>query len=59
VERDAAGFVVTDMEMATTVPGIFAAGDVRAKTCRQVTTAVGDGAVAATSVLSYLETTHV
>ncbi|WP_281749791.1 thioredoxin-disulfide reductase [Thermodesulfomicrobium sp. WS] len=59
VERDAAGFVVTDMEMATTVPGIFAAGDVRAKTCRQVTTAVGDGAVAAFSVLSYLEHTHV
>lgn len=59
VERDAAGFVVTDMEMRTTVSGIFAAGDVRAKACRQVTTAVGDGAVAATSVLSYLENTHV
>lgn len=58
VERDAAGFVVTDMEMRTTVPGIFAAGDVRSKTCRQVTTAVGDGAVAATSVLAYLENIH-
>ncbi len=59
VERDAGGFVVTDMEMRTTVPGIFAAGDVRSKTCRQVTTAVGDGAIAATSVLAYLENIHV
>ena len=55
VTRDAAGFIVTDAEMATSVPGIFAAGDVRSKRCRQVSTAVGDGATAATAALSYLE----
>jgi thioredoxin reductase (NADPH) len=41
--------------MATNVPGIFAAGDVRSKLCRQVTTAVGDGATAANSAFLYLE----
>lgn len=58
VDRDAAGFIVTDAEMCTSVPGIFAAGDVRAKRCRQVSTAVGDGATAATAALSYLEHLH-
>lgn len=47
--------IVTDVEMGTSVPGIFAAGDIRAKMCRQVATAVGDGATAATSAFSYLE----
>jgi thioredoxin reductase (NADPH) len=55
VARDAAGFIQTDAEMCTSVPGVFAAGDVRAKRCRQVSTAVGDGATAATAALSYLE----
>ena len=55
VTLDAAGFIVTDAEMATSVPGIFAAGDVRSKRCRQVSTAVGDGATAATAALTYLE----
>ena len=49
VERDEAGFVRTDAEMCTCVPGIFAAGDIRSKHCRQVSTAVGDGATAATA----------
>ena len=52
---DAQGFVKTDAEMQTNLPGLFAAGDVRAKLCRQVSSAVGDGATAATSALSYLE----
>ena len=55
VSRDAAGFVLTDAEMCTSVPGIFAAGDLRAKRCRQVSSAVGDGATAATAASSYLE----
>ena len=55
VTRDASGFIVTDAEMATSVPGFFAAGDVRAKRCRQVSSAVGDGATAATAALTYLE----
>lgn len=47
--------VITDVEMRTNVPGIFAAGDIRSKACRQVATAVGDGATAANSAFSYLE----
>ena len=49
------GFVVTDEEMRTSVPGVFAAGDVRLKSLRQVVTAVADGAVAATAAEKYLE----
>nr|WP_197460538.1 thioredoxin-disulfide reductase [Thermodesulfatator autotrophicus] len=41
------GFIITDNEMRTNIPGIFAAGDVRAKACRQIVTACGDGATAA------------
>ena len=52
---DAAGFIVTDQCMATTVPGIFAAGDVRSSPFRQVVTAAGDGATAAHSAAKYLE----
>lgn len=52
---DEAGFIITDDKMATSVPGIFAAGDVRAKFLRQITTAVGDGALAAFAAEKYLE----
>lgn len=52
--RDAQGFICTDQEMRTNIDGIFAAGDIRSKTCRQVATAVGDGAVAAQSAYAYL-----
>lgn len=52
---DAGGFLITDGEMATNLPGIFAAGDIRSKRCRQISSAVGDGATAATAALSYLE----
>jgi thioredoxin reductase (NADPH) len=55
VETDARGFVITDQEMACSVPGVFAAGDVRSKTLRQISTAVGDGAIAAYSAQHYLE----
>ena len=54
VARDKRG-VITDLEMRTNVPGIFAAGDIRSKNCRQVATAVGDGATAATAAFAYLE----
>lgn len=49
VKLDDEGYVVTDEEMRTSVTGIYAAGDVRSKSLRQVATAVGDGAVAAAS----------
>jgi thioredoxin reductase (NADPH) len=55
VPLDPAGYVPTDDNMATSVPGLFVAGDVRQKTLRQVATAVGDGALAAVSAGRYLE----
>lgn len=58
LERDPSGFVLTDCEMRTNVPGFFAAGDIRSKACRQVVTAAGDGATAATSAYAYLEHLH-
>ncbi len=55
IERDAAGFVVTDQNMASSTKGVFAAGDVRSKSLRQIVTAVGDGATAAFNAERYLE----
>lgn len=52
---DEQGFLITDTEMRTSIPGIFAAGDVRSKMCRQVITAAGDGATAAQAAFVYLE----
>lgn len=49
------GYVVTDERMATSVPGIFAAGDVRQKELRQIVTATGDGSIAAESAQKYVE----
>ena len=55
---DQSGFIETDAEMRTNLPGVFAAGDIRSKLCRQVVTAVGDGATAALSAYTYLEDRH-
>ena len=54
-ERSETGFLVTGTDLATSVGGVFAAGDVRDKVLRQVVTAAGEGAVAAVSVYAYLE----
>jgi thioredoxin reductase (NADPH) len=54
VERDAGGFVVTNEELATKTPGLFVAGDVRKKSLRQISTAVGDGALAAVNLERYI-----
>lgn len=50
------GFIRTNRKMETEIPGIFAAGDVRVKTLRQIVTATNDGAIAAESVNHYLDT---
>ena len=55
VDLTSDGFVITDQEMATSEPGVWAAGDVRAKTLRQVATAVGDGAIAAINAEKHIE----
>ncbi|MFZ5648441.1 MAG: thioredoxin-disulfide reductase [Bacillota bacterium] len=55
VEIDQGGYIITDEEMRTSTPGLFAAGDVRKKTLRQVVTAVADGAIAAVAAEKYLE----
>ena len=52
---DERGYILTDEEMATAVEGIFAAGDVRKKTIRQVVTAANDGAIAAQSAFHYIK----
>lgn len=54
VETTPAGYVITDAHMATSTPGIFAAGDVRDTPLRQIVTAASDGAVAATAAAAYL-----
>ena len=55
MELDGRGWVHTNEMMETDVPGVFAVGDVRAKYLRQVSTAIGDGAVAATAAERYIE----
>jgi thioredoxin reductase (NADPH) len=55
VETDAYGFIRADAKMQTSVFGVFAAGDVRDTPLRQVSTAVGDGAIAAVSAELYIE----
>lgn len=51
---DQNGWVITDDKMATSVPGIFAIGDVRQKDLRQITTAVGEGAIAGIEAYNYV-----
>ena len=52
--KDGNGYIVTDETMATSMPGLFAAGDVRSKSFRQVVTATADGAIAAHSAYEFL-----
>ncbi len=58
LDQDEFGFIKTDDTMATNIPGIFAAGDVRVKFLRQISTAVGDGAQACFAAEKYLEEQH-
>jgi thioredoxin reductase (NADPH) len=53
-QHDAGGYFITDERMMTSIPGLFAAGDVRSQLTRQITTAVGDATTAAIAVEKYL-----
>jgi thioredoxin reductase (NADPH) len=53
-QHDAGGYFITDDRMMTSIPGLFAAGDVRSQLTRQITTAVGDATTAAIAVEKYL-----
>ena len=55
VRHDEMGYLLTDSNMETSLPGLFAAGDVRSQLTRQVTTAVGDATTAAIAVEKYLK----
>ena len=55
IERNGQGYIVTDENMRTSLPGVFAAGDVRQKLLRQIVTAVSDGATAAISAEKHIE----
>ncbi|WOY89606.1 thioredoxin-disulfide reductase [Ligilactobacillus murinus] len=52
---DDKGWIVTNDKMETSIPGIYAIGDVRQKTLRQITTAVGDGGIAGQEAFNYIE----
>jgi len=58
VDLDDAGYIITDETMATSAPGVFAAGDIRRNSPRQVSAAVGDGVTAAVSAFKYLQETR-
>ncbi|NIR46009.1 MAG: thioredoxin-disulfide reductase [Gemmatimonadetes bacterium] len=53
-EHDAGGYLITDRDMRTSIPGLFVAGDVRAQLTRQITTAVGDATTAVIAAEKYL-----
>ncbi len=55
IEMDESGYIPTDDNMKTNIAGVFAAGDCRVKSLRQVVTAVADGAIAATQAEKYIQ----
>lgn len=55
LQQDEKGFITVDENLQTSIPGVFAAGDVRVTPLRQVITAVADGAIAGVSAVKYLE----
>ena len=55
LRKEEGGYILTNDRMETSVPGIFACGDVRAQLVRQVTNAVGDGTTAAVAAEKYIE----
>lgn len=56
IKKDESGYVIASEDCATNIPGIFAAGDIRTKSVRQIVTAVSDGACAVAGAEHYLRT---
>ena len=56
IKLDKVGYIIADADMRTNLPGVFSAGDINAKTYRQLTTAAADGTIAALSADRYLRT---
>jgi thioredoxin reductase (NADPH) len=55
IERDRQGFIVTSLTLASSLPGVFAAGDVRLGSTKQAASAAGEGATAALMIREYLK----
>ncbi len=55
IERDSAGFIITATNLETSMPGVFAAGDVRLGSTKQAASAAGEGATAALMIREYLK----
>ncbi len=55
LKKDSGGYIETDFKMETSIPGIFACGDVRSQLVRQITNAVGDGTTAAVAAEKHIE----
>ncbi|MEW5993399.1 MAG: thioredoxin-disulfide reductase [Candidatus Zixiibacteriota bacterium] len=55
LEKDAGGYILTNQRMETSIPGIYACGDVRAQLVKQITNAVGDATTAAVAAERYIE----
>lgn len=58
IRKDQGGYILTDEKMQTSVPGIYAIGDVRSQLVRQITNAVGDGTTAAVAAEKHIEKLH-
>ena len=54
IELDKNGYIITNEKMETSIPGIYAAGDVRQKQLRQIVTAASDGAIASVNTNDYI-----
>ena len=55
IELDLNGYIICNERMATNVPGVYAAGDVRTTTLRQIVVSASDGAIAATDAIKYID----
>lgn len=54
IKKDLSGYIITDENMQTSIPGLYAAGDVRSKPFRQIVTAASDGAIAANAAKEFI-----